>query len=110
MIKLNYLPINKSKTKMDRFIIGLDGANYIFEIYWNSVGEFFVFNLYDIDEEPIILSRKITYESDMLSNIADKRVPGVEIIPLNPAEESGSITFENFQDSVKCYIFQAGDQ
>ena len=105
MVELNYLPITKNKNKADRFIIELDGANYIFEIYWNPIGEYFVFNMYDINEKPIILGRKITYNVDMLDNIIDERLPNVTILPVNPAVEDDHITYDNFQDSVKCYIF-----
>jgi hypothetical protein len=110
MVQLNYLPITKSKTKTDRFIIELDENNYIFEVYWNPIGEYFAFNMYDIDENLIISGRKITYNVDMLDNIIDERVPGVQILPVNPAVEDDHITYDNFMDSVKCYIFAAGDQ
>lgn len=110
MSELNYLPVNKSKTVMDRFIFELDENNYIFEVYWNAIGEYFAFNMYDIDEKPIILGRKITYNVDMLDNIIDERVPGVEILPVDPAVEDDHITYDKFMDSIKCYIFAAGDE
>lgn len=110
MSKLNYLPISKSKTVMDRFIIELDENNYIFEVYWNAIGEYFAFNMYDIDENSIIFGRKITYNVNILDNIVDERVPGVEIIPVNPAVEDDHITYDKFMDSIKCYIFAAGDE
>lgn len=107
-MKLNYLPITKSKRRMDRFIIELDNSNYIFEVYWNDVGKFFAFNMYDIDKNPIILGRKITYNVNMLDNIIDKRVPQVEIIPYNTAAQNTKITFNNFVEDIKCYIFPVG--
>lgn len=103
-MKLNYLPINKSKTKKDKFIITLDNKEYLFEVYWNDIGKFFVFNMYDSEENPIILGRKITYNINMLDNIIDDRLPDVSIYPLNPSIEDGHITFDNFMETVKCYI------
>lgn len=108
-MELNYLPINKSKTKMDKFIIQLGESEYLFEIYWNPIGEYFAFNMYDIDENPIILGRKIVHGVDMLDNIIDDRLPNVVILPVNPAVEEGQITYDNFMDDVKCYILP-GDE
>ena len=110
MIELDYLPITKSRNNADNFIIELDETNYIFEIYWNDLNKYFAFNLYDIDEEPIILGRKITYGVDMLDNIIDDKIPAVEILPVNPAVEDDHITFDNFINSVKCYILPAGGE
>ena len=110
MAGLNYLPINKSKNQTDCFIIELDENNYIFEVYWNPIEKYFAFNMYDIDEDPIILGRKITYNVNMLDNIVDERVPAVQITPVNPAVEDDHITYDKFMDSIKCYIFAAGDE
>lgn len=107
-MKLNYLPINKSKTRTDSFIIELDGNNYIFEFYYNPIGKHFTFNMHDIDENAIVLGAKIVYNFDMLGNIVDDRLPNVIIMPADPSAQDQKITYENFMDSVKCYIF-AGD-
>ena len=103
-MELNYLPIKKSKTKMDKFIISLDDKEYLFEFYWNDIGKFFSFNMYDSESNPIILGRKITYNINMLDNIIDERLPNVAILPLDPSLIDGHITYDNFMESVKCYI------
>lgn len=103
-MKLNYLPIEKSKNKTDSFIIELDNDNYIFEFYYNQLGEYFAFNLYDVDQKPIILGKKIVYNQNILEGVIDKRIPNVEIIPADVTAENNQITYGNLMESVKCYI------
>ncbi|MCF8002123.1 MAG: hypothetical protein K9K76_09725 [Halanaerobiales bacterium] len=107
-MQLEYLPITKSKNKKDRFIIELGKDNYIFEVYWNPIGKYFAFNMFDVDENSIILGRKITYNINMLDNIIDTRVPDLIILPVDPSVEHKKITYDNFMDSVKCYILSNG--
>jgi len=109
MAVVNYLPIKTENInkKPDKFTINLKDAELIFEVFYNAQGEFFSFNLFDKEENPIIYGRRIVYGVNILENIIDDRLPtNVKIIPLDKtgqAEKIG-ITFDNFMQSVKTYI------
>ncbi|MBM7623643.1 phage baseplate plug family protein [Sporohalobacter salinus] len=107
-MQVNILPIDTEDIDKsnDRFAIDLDGNTYIFEVFWNPIGEFFSFNMYDENEEALIMGRKIIYGVDMLRNVIDERIPNLKIIPVDKtgdAEKTG-ITFYNFIESVKPVI------
>ena len=110
---LNYLPIDISNIKKqpDRFSISIYEKKLIFEVSWNTEGEFFSFNVYDSTADPIIEGRKIMYGIDMFNNIIDSRLPvDVQIIPADKSGQANQtgITFENFMSSVKPYIIEGG--
>lgn len=109
-MKLKYLPIDKSNIKKypDIFTISLAGKRFVFTIHWNIASNAFYFDLEDIDGVEIINGRRIVYGMNMLDNIANKELPeGLEIIPLNFSNESDEtgITYDNFMEQVKPYIF-----
>lgn len=106
-LQLNILPIDVSNIRKqpDKFEIELDGNDYIFKVFWNEQGQFFSFDMYE-EDGPMIQGRRIVYGVNMLENIADERVPDVQIIPADKtgdAEKTG-ITFDNFMSSVKPVI------
>lgn len=109
-MKINFLPINKDNIKQqpDRFITTIKGIDFIFQISWNPEVKGFFCDLYNSNEDPIILGKKITYGEDILANLIDDRAPSVKIIPLDKtsvAEKEG-INLENFMTSIKPYIFE----
>ena len=108
MMELSYLPINRENIlyRPDRLAITLGDQQVIFRISWNPVAESFFFDLFDNEGDYILAGRRIVYAQDMLENIPDERVPGVQIIPLDMSGEADpfGITFENFMKSVKPYI------
>lgn len=113
-MKVNYLPINREEIEKrpDKFITTIDKIELIFEISWNPEMEAFFFKLYDYEENPILLGRRIVYGEDMLATLIDERIPDVKIIPLDKtgAAEREGITFENFMVSVKPYIIEGDSQ
>ena len=112
-MEVQYLPIKKEKIKYRPFLfaINLEGNNLIFRISWNPVAEAFFFDLFDRQKNSIIKGRKIVYGQNMLSNIIDKRLPNLQIVPLDPAgdcKEKG-ITFNNFMNQIKPYLLEIED-
>lgn len=107
-MELTYLPINRENIEFraDRLAIALAGKQVIFRISWNPVAKAFFFDLFDNEGDYILAGRRIVYAQDMLENIPDDRIPGVQIIPLDLSGEADQeeITSENFMNSVKPYI------
>jgi hypothetical protein len=112
-MKASYIPINKENIikQPERFSINLHGITLVFEICWNPEGGFFSVDIYNEEEDPIVLGRKIVYGSDILYNIYSLlELPDVEIIPLDKsgeAEKTG-ITLDNFGEEVKLYVVGGG--
>ncbi|WP_408956237.1 phage baseplate plug protein [Natroniella sp. ANB-PHB2] len=107
-MQLDYLPIDKSELKKqpERFAVELAGDNYVFVVRWNEVGEFFAFDMYDDEGDPLLFGRRITYGVDMLADVLEY----VDIVPVAKSEgadvERNGITFDNFMNQVKPYIFE----
>ncbi len=112
-MELSYLPINRENIlyRPDRLAITLAGQQVIFRVSWNPIAEAFFFDLFDNEGDYILAGRRIIYAHDMLENIPDNRVPEVQIIPLDPSGEADQvgITLENFMNSVKPWIIEAGE-
>ena len=105
MIKV--LPITKEglKSRAERFTIDIKGITLRFRISWNNVDESFFFDLRDKDFEPIILGRKIVYFEDMLGNIHTDKLPDAKIIPIDFSGRYNEVTYDNFMEDVKPFIF-----
>lgn len=105
-MEISYLPININniQKRPDKFKTNLSDQDYIFEIFYNPVGKYFSFNLYDEDEKPIIFGRRITYGTNMLGNVI--KILDIKIYPLDKTDQAEKIgiTLENFMTSVKPYI------
>lgn len=113
-MKVNYLPINRKEIEKrpDKFITTIAKTELIFQISWNPEIKAFFFNLYDYEENPILLGRRIVYGEDMLATLLDERVADIEIIPLDKTGEAKreGITFDNFMSSIKPYIFEGDSE
>jgi len=105
---MEYLPIEKKDTKKNpfKFKITILQETYTFVVYYNQEGDYFSFNIYDINNEVIVKSRKIVVGMDMMKNITDT----FDIIPLSLSESAlkKGITFNNFMEDIKPYIFEGG--
>ena len=82
----------------------------LFKISWNVEDNSFYVNIYDGNGNPILLGHKVTYGVDIFGNICNKGVPcQLAIIPLDYSGEDDKITYDNFMENVKPYIFK-GDE
>lgn len=114
MITVKTLPIRKEglRKQPDKFEINIDGKVLIFEIMWNSKGNFFTCNIYDRSGNSFILGRKMVLGFDLLGRINNDEIPEVYIVPLpltGNAQNSG-ITWANFGSDVKVYILDKGGE
>lgn len=108
---MEYLPVQKDnlKSKPYRFLIEIEGVQLIFEFRYNQIDENIYFDVLDVDENPIIISRKLVYSVDLFSNVIDNRLPEVVILPLDANERVDKITLDNFMDRVIPYIASESD-
>lgn len=108
---MEYLPVQKDnlKSKPYRFLIEIEGVQLIFEFRYNQIDENIYFDVLDVDENPIIIARKLVYSVDLFSNVIDNRLPEVVILPLDANERVDKITLDNFMDRVIPYIASESD-
>lgn len=108
-MELDYLPIDTENIEYrpDKFAIDLSGTRLIFRISWNPVAEGFFFDLFNDEGDPIVYGRRIVYGENML-DISNEKIPdNVLIYPFDVTgeDEKERITFDNFMNNVKPYIF-----
>ena len=108
-LQLNVLPIEKDgiKKKPNHFLIDIAGLKLIFKVGWNNQSEEFYFDLFDINNEPLIKGQRIVYGIDFFENIEDPYIgrPEIIIFPIDLKGEYDRITYDNFMNDVKPYIF-----
>ena len=108
IIEMKYIQLAHDELPAQR-VLEIDGANYIFNFDYNSVGDFYTFTILDEDETPLYAS-KLAY----LRNSMQEVVPGLslkrKIVTLNlsdalreiPAIER--ISIDNFDTMRICII------
>lgn len=87
-----YIPIDKTSIPY-RFDIDLAGEIFAFEVHYNSRFDYFTVNL-SKNNEVIVDGAKIVY-GNPLFNIADSRLPKVQIVPI---DESGIATKAGYNE------------
>lgn len=71
--------------------VQIDGQIYVFNFHWNSLNEFWVMDIYNRDEEPIIIGIKIVANYPLLYPFAVDGMPEGEIICQNILNEDDVI-------------------
>lgn len=103
MSKRPYIPIDTDNLpEIFEFDIGEESFN--FGINYNSVGEFFTVDLYDINMNPIILGEVLVIDTPLWQDSSIEALPLIDIIPMDEAGNETVITKDNFGSTVFLYI------
>ena len=83
-----------------------DFGNYncTMQINYNDVGDFYTVDLFDVNNNPVILGEKLVYGKRLWSDYTNPDLPIVDLVPL---DESGWTTVcnkETFGKTVFLYI------
>ncbi|SMB95333.1 hypothetical protein SAMN00017405_0382 [Desulfonispora thiosulfatigenes DSM 11270] len=108
MLDLDYIEIEKDSIPYD-FEIQLKGETFLFEINYNSLGEFLTVDLYK-SEELIVSGEKIVYGQPLFQNVSYLDIPKVAIIPWDLAEEENRVGLDNINEKVFLYIIDPEEQ
>ncbi len=103
-MELEYLEIEKDLIPY-KFTITIKNTILKFIIRYNPIGDYFTADIFDKDDSVIAYAQKFIMGGNLFKNIYDERLPAVEIIPYDPSGENERITFDNFGEAVKPYIF-----
>ncbi|MGJ0848194.1 phage baseplate plug family protein [Tissierella praeacuta] len=102
---MKYIDINKDMIPY-RFDITLADETYTFEVNYNALKDYFTIDLYKNDEV-IVLGEKLVYGKPLFLSSQHKDIPKIDILPLDLANKTERITFENFNKEV--FLFLVGD-
>ena len=105
----NYIPFDKN-TIPERFEIDLAEESFFLEINYNEIGDFFTIDLFDADENPLVLGEKIRLGISLWSDVPNPNLPAPTLIPLDQSGKENRITFDNFGETVFVYIDDVGDE
>lgn len=105
MVQLKYLPIEKERLPY-KFSITIQNKIIKFLVRYNSIGGYFTADILDKDDNIIAYAKKFLINVDLLENVYDDNLPKIKIIPYDPSDENKVITFDNFMEAVKPYIFE----
>ena len=105
MTELKYLPIDKDKLP-EQFEIIISSILLKFVVCYNATADFFTADIFDKDNNTIAYGKRFIINVDLLENIIDSRLANVQIVPYDSSNIATRITFENFMESVKPYIFE----
>ncbi|WP_035350976.1 phage baseplate plug family protein [Fictibacillus gelatini] len=104
----DYIEIDKEELPV-RFEIDFAEETFVMEVFYNEIGDFFSVNLFDLNEEPIVLGEKLILNRELWSDITDQRLPAPSLIPLDESGKEDRITFENFGETVFLFIDDVPD-
>lgn len=106
---MDFIPIDKEMLP-EQFEVELGEENFIFEFRYNETYDFFICDLYDIDNEPIVLGEKLMINKPLWSEITRIDLPAPTLIPLDESNQTSRITYDNFGVSVFLYIDDVGEE
>jgi len=105
----DYIPFDKNAIP-ERFEIDLAEESFFLEINYNEIGDFFTMDLFDADENPLVLGEKIRLGIPLWSDVPNPNLPAPTLIPLDQSGKENRITFDNFGETVFVYIDDVGDE
>ena len=105
--EVEYIDIDTSKVPYT-FSVKLTDRTYSFTIRYNDVGEFFTADLSVASTgEVLAYGDPIRYGRPLFNAIEDERFPLPVIIPLClSGDDVDTVTWDNFGDEVKLYLYE----
>lgn len=98
-----YIPIEKEMIP-EKFEIPLGNINYIFGVDYNKSENIFTIDLFDSDNEPIVIGETLVLNERLWRDIIDDRIPSIDLVPMDESGKATDITFHNFGVDVFLYM------
>lgn len=87
--------------------ITLEGIPYVFRFDWNSRGQFWTMDIYDREENSLILGKKLVLFYELLRQYPDRGLPLGELYVIDPALNNFTpIKQDDFQDRLYLVYFE----
>lgn len=83
-----------------------DFGNYncTMQINYNDVGDFYTVDLFDVNNNPVILGEKLVYDKRLWSDYTNPDLPIVDLVPLDESGRTTVCNKETFGKTVFLYI------
>ena len=83
-----------------------DFGNYncTMQINYNDVGDFYTVELFDVNNNPVILGEKLVYGKRLWSDYTNPDLPIVDLVPLDESGRTTVCNKETFGKTVFLYI------
>lgn len=83
-----------------------DFGNYncTMQINYNDVGDFYTVDLFDVNNNPVILGEKLVYGKRLWSGYTNPDLPIVDLVPLDESGRTTVCNKETFGKTVFLYI------
>lgn len=92
-----------------KFSITLDGTTYIINVKWNDVHEFYVIDILDSAEAPIIYGIKLTLNAELIRRYNGKGVPPGAMMVIDSSGRLKRIAFDSFDTTAKLVYIPANE-
>lgn len=99
----DYIPIEKENIP-ELFEFDFDERSFLFGINYSESQDLFSVDLYDEDENPIVLGERLILNEKLWSDIVDDRLPSIDVVPMDESGKETMVTWDNFQVTVFIYF------
>lgn len=99
----DYIPIEKENIP-ELFEFDFDKRSFLFGINYSESQDLFSVDLYDEDENPIVLGERLILNEKLWSDIVDDRLPSIDVVPMDESGKETMVTWDNFQVTVFLYF------
>lgn len=99
---MKYIQINKNQIPYV-FELNLNNETYQFEVFYNTVGDFFTINLFK-NHLPLVHGDKVVYNVPLFEQFSYLGVPKVKILPFDTTKKNTRANYENMGEDVFLYV------
>jgi len=87
----------------------LDGRTYTFRFHWNERERSWYLEIGDVDDVPIVASRKLVANWPLLQRVTDERRPPGEIFVVNATADDSDPDLDDLDESVTLQYFDESE-
>ncbi|MFC6202570.1 phage baseplate plug protein [Lactiplantibacillus nangangensis] len=103
MAQRDYIPVDVDDLP-EQFELDIDDVTYVFGMNYNEVGGFYTVDLYDEDENPIVLGEKMVLNHRLWANLVDRRLPMRDIVPMDESGKASDVNPDTLGKTVFLYL------
>lgn len=92
-----------------QFEVDIEQDIFIMGINYNETYDFYTMDLYDAEENVIVLGEKLMLNRPLFESLIDERLPAPLIVPYDESGEASRISKDNFYKTVFLTIDDGGD-
>lgn len=103
----DYIPINPILSAQT-FSLDIGLITYNFKVNYNELGDFYTIDIYDFNNQPIVLGEKLTYGLRLWSGIDNPNLPSADLVPFDEAGNETRVSQSNLNRTLFLFIDDIG--